>query len=91
MTRQWVRDAKAGMNVAVGFQPTADLAGPGTVERTVARVAAPTLSIWDRLDRWFWRQEQRRLEAYLGTSTDLVELEQRMRALEHTSFGVSRP
>jgi hypothetical protein len=77
------------MNVAVGFQPTADLAGP--VERTVARVTAPALSIWDRLDRWFWRQEQRRLEAYLGTSTDLVELEQRMRALERTSFGVSRP
>lgn len=91
MTRQWVRDAKAGMNMAVGFQPTADIAGTGTAERTVARVAAPTLSIWDRLDRWFWRQEQQRLEAYLGTSTDLVELEQRMRALERTSYGVFRP
>lgn len=91
MTRQWVRDAKAGMNMAVGFQPTADIAGLGTAERTRARVAPPRLSIWDRLDRWFWRQEQQRLEAYLGTSTDLVELEQRMRALERTSYGVFRP
>lgn len=90
MTRQWVRDAKAGMGLTLGFQPTADVAGLGVEQRSTER-PAPRLSLWDRLDRWFWRQEQRRLEAYLGTSSDLVELEQRMRALEKASFGVFRP
>ncbi len=37
----------------------------------------------DRLDSWFWRQELANREAFLAGSADVVELEQRMRSLEH--------
>ena len=36
----------------------------------------------DRLDRWFWEREQRAREAYLAASTDIYELEVRIRNLE---------
>ncbi len=35
-----------------------------------------------RLDRWFWQQEQREREAYLAQSSDIYDLERRMRLLE---------
>ena len=55
-----------------------------------ARAAAATAQVrpavaltWlDRLDQWAWRQTQKQREAYLAESTDLVDLERRMRALE---------
>ena len=34
------------------------------------------------LDAWFWRQEQKRREAYLAGATDIFELERRMRAYD---------
>ena len=40
----------------------------------------------DRLDAWFWRQEQRRREAYLGRSRDLFDLERRMEAIDRGAF-----
>jgi hypothetical protein len=43
---------------------------------------APTVSLFDRLDGWFWRQAQRDQEAYLAGSRDIYELEQRIRRLE---------
>jgi hypothetical protein len=36
----------------------------------------------ERLDRWFWAQQQRDLEAYLARSTDVYDLEARIRAIE---------
>ena len=36
----------------------------------------------ERLDRWFWRQQQRDVEAYLAKSSDVYDLEARIRALE---------
>jgi hypothetical protein len=36
----------------------------------------------ERLDRWFWRHRQRDLEAYLAQSSDIYDLETRIRALE---------
>ncbi|HWZ72194.1 MAG TPA: DUF3563 family protein [Casimicrobiaceae bacterium] len=36
----------------------------------------------DRLDTWFWKQEMKRQEAFLAQSTDIFDLEQRMRLLE---------
>jgi hypothetical protein len=36
----------------------------------------------DRLDTWFWKQEMKSREAFLARSTDIFDLEQRMRWLE---------
>jgi hypothetical protein len=36
----------------------------------------------ERLDRWFWAQQQRDIEVYLARSADVHDLEQRMRNLE---------
>jgi hypothetical protein len=36
----------------------------------------------ERLDRWFWAQQQRDIETYLARSKDIHDLEQRMRNLE---------
>jgi hypothetical protein len=41
------------------------------------------MSLLDRLDTWFWKQELANREAFLASSADIVELEQRMRWLEH--------
>ena len=44
--------------------------------------AAPRERILDRLDRWFWRQEQKAREAYLAESRDVFELERRIEAMD---------
>ena len=36
----------------------------------------------DRLDTWCWKQEMKSREAFLAKSTDIFDLEQRMRRLE---------
>jgi hypothetical protein len=38
----------------------------------------------DRLDTWFWKQEMKRREAYLAQSSDIFDLERRMRGLERS-------
>jgi hypothetical protein len=53
-------------------------------------VAAPVIAttpmrrhgFLERLDRWFWAQQQRDLEAYLARSTDVYDLEARIHAIE---------
>jgi len=40
----------------------------------------------ERLDRWFWAQQQRDIEAYLARSEDIHDLEQRMRNLERSQW-----
>ncbi len=55
-------------------------------ERTAAAHATkrtPRRSWLDRLDTWFWKQELANREAFLAKANDIVELEQRMRWLEH--------
>jgi len=44
--------------------------------------ASPRPTVLERIDRWFWRQEQRRVEAYLARSVDVADLEMRIRALD---------
>jgi len=44
--------------------------------------SARPLTLLQRLDRWFWRQQVREREAYLAQSQDIFELEERMRGLE---------
>jgi hypothetical protein len=55
-------------------------------ERDASRVtvhpAARSVGLLDRLDTWFWKQEVASREAFLAKSTDIVDLEQRMRWLE---------
>ncbi len=38
--------------------------------------------ILERIDHWFWVQQQRDLEAYLAKARDVYDLEARIRALE---------
>ena len=40
-----------------------------------------------RLDRWFWRQEQKAREDYLAQSQDVFDLERRMAALERGTIS----
>ena len=42
----------------------------------------------DRLDAWFWRQEQKDREAYLAESRDIFELERRIELLDRE--GIAR-
>jgi hypothetical protein len=57
--------------------------------KAVAKSAeAPRLPWLDRLDAWFWRQEQKDREAYLARSRDVFELERRIELLDRE--GISR-
>jgi hypothetical protein len=40
----------------------------------------------DRLDRWFWRQRQKDRDAYLAGSTDIADVERRLRDLERRPY-----
>jgi hypothetical protein len=57
-------------------------------ERASASANSVTYSVthprsWlDRLDTWFWKQEMKRREEFLARSTDIFDLERRMRWLE---------
>jgi len=54
---------------------------------TVAAETRPRKRGWlARLDRWFWAQQQRDIEAYLARSEDIHDLEQRMRNLERSQW-----
>lgn len=47
---------------------------------------ARKLTFLERLDRWFWAQQQRDLESYLARSVDIHDLEQRMRNVERSAW-----
>ena|SRR6185312_15114138 len=55
-------------------------------ETPVARAAKGTSTrsptLLERLDAWFWRQEQQDREAYLAGSADVFDLERRIDAME---------
>jgi hypothetical protein len=53
-----------------------------TADAPVAEEPRRKLGWLERLDRWFWAQQQRDIEAYLARSADVHDLEQRMRNLE---------
>jgi len=47
------------------------------------------MSWLQRLERWLWQLEQKRIEHYLAQSVDVVDLEMRLRRLERrTSSGL---
>ena len=70
-------------------QPAARGSKPrGPTQRTGPKASAERRGSWlDRLDAWFWRQEQKAREDYLARSTDIFELERRMRALERNPIS----
>jgi hypothetical protein len=43
-----------------------------------------SISLFERLDRWMYRLQQRDREAWLGSSQDIFELEDRIRYLERS-------
>ena len=47
---------------------------------------AVRLHALDRLDRWFWRQRQKDRDAYLAGSTDIADVERRLRDLERHPY-----
>jgi len=55
---------------------------PSQHDGAQARPKARSPGLLDRLDHWFWQQEQREREAYLAQSSDIYDLERRMRQLE---------
>jgi hypothetical protein len=50
--------------------------------RPSANPSGRSFGLLDRLDTWFWKQEMKEREAFLAKSTDIFDLEQRMRCLE---------
>src|SRR5438067_944292 len=59
---------------------------PVSAKRPQSAAVAERRRSWlDRLDTWFWRRRQQEREAYLAESTDVFELERRIRALERQS------
>ena len=73
---------------AVGPQssPAEDLGRADQAAAALAKPAPRKIRFLERLDRWFWAQQQRDLEAYLGRSADIHDLEQRMRNLERGAW-----
>ena len=62
---------------------------PAPSQTEIQRSASPAgrkIGFLERLDRWFWAQQQRDIEAYLAQSADIHDLEQRMRNLERASW-----
>src|SRR5262245_59146336 len=54
---------------------------------TTTASAGPRRLTWlERLDRWFWAQQQRDIETYLAQSADIHYLEQRMKNLERSAW-----
>jgi hypothetical protein len=73
------------------FQPDFRARYPGTAEPprstgTTSGALPRKIGLLERLDRWFWAQQQRDVEAYLAQSVDVHDLEQRMRNLERSAW-----
>lgn len=56
--------------------PTPAVATPAPV------AAAPRPGLGERISQWLWRIQQREVESYLAQSSDVFELEARIRAVE---------
>ena len=61
--------------------------GRATPTPGVTKALQRPRQLLDRLDAWFWRQEQKRREAYLAGSRDLFDLERRMEAIDRGAFA----
>jgi len=50
--------------------------------RRASRADTKRRTLLDRLDHWFWRQQQRAQESYLAQARDRFDLEQRIDAID---------
>ena len=69
----------------MGTTPSSPSADPALATESIrqsAFAAAKTARTDGALERWFWSQQQRDIEAYLARSADIHDLEERMRNLE---------
>ena len=57
---------------------------PLAVAPPVATAQRARISLFERLDRWMYRQQQRDHEAWLSGAQDIFELEERIRQLERS-------
>ena len=74
--------AWAKLTHALIFDP---LRREAKLEKQPARsVGTRPSGIFERLDRWFSRQQMRDREAYLAGAQDIFELEERIRRLERS-------
>jgi hypothetical protein len=55
---------------------------PDLVRPAEGEPEEPKRGLLDRLDDWFWKLEQRALEARLAEATDIYDLEMRIREIE---------
>lgn len=69
---------------ALAMQPLGNDAGNEPDRTADARAIdrEPQRGWLDRLDHWFWKREQRAVEAYLATASDIYDLEVKIRELE---------
>jgi hypothetical protein len=56
----------------------------GSFANSFVNSVAKSRSWLSRVDTWFWKQEMKRREAFLAQSTDIFDLERRMRMLERS-------
>jgi hypothetical protein len=71
----------------VRYRPPRTVAPVAPPARTVPAASArvrrePGRSWFQRVERWLWRLEQKRVEDYLARSVDVADLEARIRRLE---------
>jgi hypothetical protein len=59
-------------------------AAPAAADAALSGSPARRRGLLERLDHWFWVQQQREREAYLAKATDVYDLEARIRALERS-------
>ena len=82
----WFRPSVRHVRVPV---PVPAAAPALTARPSPPEVAAGPRTTWlERIDRWFWRLEQKRVEDYLAQSVDAADLEQRLRRLERRASSI---
>jgi len=55
-------------------------------KRTPAKAPERRRGLLERLEHWFWTQQQRDMEAYLAKASDVYDLEARIREIDRNGF-----
>lgn len=77
----FVGDVATFVSAALG-KLGADRSTRASARRAARPARAPRQSLLDRLDRWFWRQQQKAQEDYLAGASDVFDLERRIDAID---------
>ena len=68
--------------LAANAEKRSPIAPAGTPADKRAPRANVLQRLWHALDRWFYRQRMKEIEAYLARASDRVDLERRVRQIE---------